>query len=377
MKKLNITFLLPGAPCAPTGGAKVVYEYANRLSHRGHSVTVVHADIIQTDLPIWKKASRVPVYYYYRAFQRFDPGGWFQLDNSVRLLWVPSFSERYIPNADVVIATAWQTAEWAAEYRSTKGERFYLVQHLETWSGPEKRVLDTWTAPLKKIVISRWLKGIGDRLGENSCYVPNGLDFDRFRLDIAPEARSPERIMMLYHRSDWKGSGDGLRALASVKEQVPSLRATLFGVPRRPRHLPDWIDYRCQPAQDVLCNLYNEASIFVAPSWSEGWGLPASEAMMCGAAVAATDIGGHQEFAIHEKTALLSPAKDSEHLAKNILRLIGDSSLRLRLAYGGHGYIQQFSWKRAVDHLESLLMKTVEPVSVAQSSESCTQSLSR
>ena len=77
--------------------------------------------------------------------------------------------------------------------------------------------------------------------------------------------------------------------------------------------------------------------------------------MMCGAAVAATDNGGHREFAFHEKTALLSPPKDPRSLATNIIRLIRDEELRIRLAKQGNANIQQFTWDRAADAFEKAI----------------------
>lgn len=114
------------------------------------------------------------------------------------------------------------------------------------------------------------------------------------------------------------------------------------------------------PAQADLRRLYNQTAVFVAPSWTEGWGLTASEAMMCGAALAATDIGGHQEYMKNETTALLSPARQPEILAKNILRLLCDTDLRVGLAKCGNEYIQQFTWKKATDRLESILCSRSE-----------------
>ena len=38
----NITFLLPSHGRRPTGGYKVVYEYANRLSANGYTVNIVY-----------------------------------------------------------------------------------------------------------------------------------------------------------------------------------------------------------------------------------------------------------------------------------------------------------------------------------------------
>mgnify|MGYP003350828049 CR=1 FL=1 len=40
---LNIAMVLPFPVTKPVGGAKIIYEYANRLFERGHSITIYHS----------------------------------------------------------------------------------------------------------------------------------------------------------------------------------------------------------------------------------------------------------------------------------------------------------------------------------------------
>lgn len=362
---LRITFLLPGPGHMPVGGFKVVYEYANHLSRRGHRVTVVHPARCLVNASyghIWKRAIR----YLQRSLNgSYRPDSWFRIDPEVKFLWVPSLDSQNIPDGDVVIASAWQTAEWAAEYPASKGRGCYLIQHWEAWAGqegrcnPEDRVRATWKAPLKKIVIAHWLEDIATELGQDCAYIPNGLDFERFGLDKPIEARNGKQVMMLYHEQHpWKGTADGLKALSIVQAEVPDLRVTLYGTSvRHGARFPCWIEYHRLPKQNELRERYNDAAIFISPAWTEGWPLPPAEAMLCGAALVTTDIGGHREYAIQGETALLSPAKAPTELAANLLRLIRDQELRIKLARQGNEYIRQFSWKRAVGSFEAELLK--------------------
>ena len=356
MKGLRITFLLHGSGHLPNGGVKVVYEYANHLSRRGHRVSLVH--------PALNAAASTPVHAVKSAFsfvwrstnRSFHPKSWFQIEPTVRVLWVPTLSSRFIPDGDVVLATAWATAEWLTEYPASKGKKFYLIQSWETWAGPEDRVRGTWTAPLKKIVIARWLRDVADELGVECSYIPNGIDCHKFGIDTPIENRNPNQLMMLYHSHPVKGSADGLEALSLVKEEIPDLRVTLFGTCAANGKFPQWIDYRRLPSQQELRECYNQASVFIAPARTEGWPLPPAEAMLCGAALAATDIGGHREYAVHEETALLSPARLPEKLAENVLRLIRHPELRAKIARQGQDCIRKFTWAKAVDSFEAVLM---------------------
>lgn len=355
MTSLKITFLLPGTGHFPTGGSKVVYEYANRLSHRGHRVSLVHPALAVTTAT-GKQVARSAVSFVHRAATNgFRPNTWFKLDPRIRVLWVPSLSHRFIPDGDVVLATAWETAEWIVEYPEIKGDKFYLIQSWETWAGPEDRVKATWLTPLKKIVVARWLQELARELGVECSYIPNGIDFEQFGLDRPIENRDPDRAMMLYHLHPVKGSTDGLDALALVKKEARNLRVTLFGTSVLECRLPKWVEYSRLPTQHQLRALYNQASIFVAPGRTEGWPLPPAEAMLCGAALVATDIGGHREYAVHRETALLSPPKDPEQLAANILELMRSQELRKTIAHQGHKCIWRYSWESAVNSFERLL----------------------
>jgi hypothetical protein len=87
------------------------------------------------------------------------------MDPKVRFLCVPSLSERFVPDGDVVIATAWQTAEWVSQYSSAKGVASILFSTWKPGMDRGKSVYATWKAPLQKIVPSKWLVEIARRSG--------------------------------------------------------------------------------------------------------------------------------------------------------------------------------------------------------------------
>ena len=360
---MKITFLVPRDGRQPIGGFRIVYQYANSLAAKGHRVRVVHAAFVSSGPvgPLRFMRRHVAEYLFRAATGRWKPDPWFDVDPRVTLAWIPFLAPIFVPDSDVIVATWWRTAEMLAAWPGNKGRKFYLIQHLETWAGPEARVMATWRLPLRKIVIARWLQDIAGELGEDACYIPNGLDFRHFAIDTPPRQRSGTHLAMLYHDDAWKGSGDGLEALTQARHAVPQLTAELFGVGPPPPSLPDWIRYHRNPPQAELRRIYNRAAIFVSPSWAEGWSLPPAESLMCGCALACTDIGGHREYARHGETALLSPAKQPAKLAQDILRLIRDENLRLELARRGHEFVQQFTRERAADAFETLIRSASTP----------------
>lgn len=358
---MKIVFVLPFSGKNPGGGIKVVYSYANHLVACGHQVTVVHPAGLYLGIdPKDRWYKNFLKYALLGLTKKYRPKDWFRLDTRVEVRWVPSLAKKFIPNADIVVATAWGTAEWVVNYPASKGQKYYLIQGFEDWSGTRDRVLATWKMPFKKIVISHWLQAIATSLNERSRYIPNGLDFMAFGVDIPPEARDPSQILMLYHHLEIKGSADGLKVLSTLKGRFPSLKATLFGVVTPAEgEIPDWIVFEHKPTQKRLRALYNQSSIFISPSLTEGWALPPAEAMQCGCATVLTDIGGH-EYAVDGKTSLLSAPKDVDLMTKNVLRLLQDDSYRVALAYSAISEISQFSWSRACDSLEGYFRESIQ-----------------
>ncbi len=356
---MRICFALTGIGVYPIGGFRIVYEYANGLAGLGHEVTVVHPCRMANSGDSLLALGRLAAVYFGRGLGLrggYKPNTWFNMDRRVTMLWTPSLHARWIPSGDAVIATGWQTAECVAELPPSKGQKYYLIQQVESNFGfDESRVAATWKMPLRKIVAGRWLLEIARSKGESATFVLQGLTFSEFGLDIPLSARSPYMAIQLYSDASCKGSAEGIEALCKVREQIPQLEVALFGVPARPQIIPDWMGYWQNPSRETLRKLYNQAAIFVSPSHSEGCALPPCEAAQCGAALCVTDIGGHREYAIHEQTALLSPAGETKKLGDNIARLIRDKTLRGRLAENAHRYVQQFTCDRAVSAFEQVL----------------------
>ncbi|NML32429.1 glycosyltransferase family 4 protein [Paraburkholderia antibiotica] len=355
---MKISFVLTGSGHKPVGGFKVVYEYANRLSAIGHTVTVVHPAWVRRDEPVVDRIKRSIRYVQRATDKTYEPKRWFPVDTSVELLWTPNLSSRFVPDADIVVATGAPTAEWVNSYGPEKGRKFYLLQHYESWDPIGLERLDaTYRMPLEKIAISRWLCEVATEKGSHATYIPNGLDQREFFITRDPILRDSAQGIMLYHPLPEKGTEIGIRACEVVREKMPELKLTMFGVYDRPAGLPRWIDYQKSPSVTQLRDMYNDASFVVAPSVTEGWGLVPCEAMQCGCALAATDAGGHMEFAVHNSTALVSPASDVRALAANIERLVRDNDVRNSLALSGARHLTKYSWEKSASELNALFCR--------------------
>lgn len=357
-----ITFVMPDYPKEPTGGYRIVFQYANELVKKGYKLNIIFPSILKKvpiDRGIFNHIKWFIKSILFRIFLPKKPViDWQSIDSSINQIYVYDLNEKYIPNGDIIIATAWQTAEWVNSYSAIKGKKFYFLQHYEIWAGPKGRVDRTWTFPMKKIVIASWLRNLGESFGlKKISIVPNPIDHNNFYITKNIKERNRMKVSMLYHQSEWKGSQDGLQAIEIVKRKIPGIQAVLFGFPKRGDEIPEWIDYVQKPSQEYLRDtVYNESSIFICPSWKEGWGLPVSEAMACGCAIISTNNGGVNDFAIHNETALISPIKNPNELAKNIIKLITNDNLREKLSFSGRKKICEFTIERSISLFEKALL---------------------
>ena len=105
-----------------------------------------------------------------------------------------------------------------------------------------------------------------------------------------------------------------------------------------------------------LLQLYHLCQLFVFPSWHEGFGLPALEAMACGAPVIGANTSSLPEV-IGRSDALFDPL-DAAAISAAIARALGDEPYRADLRRHGLQQAQKFSWpataQRAIAAWESL-----------------------
>lgn len=105
-----------------------------------------------------------------------------------------------------------------------------------------------------------------------------------------------------------------------------------------------------------LVQLFNLCELFVFPSWHEGFGLPALEAMSCGAPVIGANTSSLPEV-IGREDALFDPFSQ-EAIAEKIAQVLGSENCRQDLSRHGLKQSQLFSWdesgRRTIRALEQV-----------------------
>ena len=143
MTKINI--VLPLLPKKPIGGFKVLFEYANQMIEDSCDVTIYYPKKLKPE-NIKKGVFYKILFTFFHVLKTKNDYGvtWFNLNERVKEEFIYTLEEKYIREADVIIATSWETAAWIGNYSINKGKKLYLIQGFETWSGSKEEIFKTW-----------------------------------------------------------------------------------------------------------------------------------------------------------------------------------------------------------------------------------------
>jgi glycosyltransferase involved in cell wall biosynthesis len=101
-----------------------------------------------------------------------------------------------------------------------------------------------------------------------------------------------------------------------------------------------------------LAPLYRSADLFVLPSDFDNSPNAVLEAMACGLAVIATDVGGVPEYVAHGKGGALTPAGDAAAFARTIAEWLDTPTHRREAGvFNRQRAVQQFSWHASAKSL--------------------------
>ncbi|KXJ53206.1 MAG: hypothetical protein AXW17_06950 [Colwellia sp. Phe_37] len=289
---MKITFVVPELNL--TGGLRVISIYADLLSRRGHEVTVVSPN---ERAPTLKERIKSFLNWKGYKFKRgFDQSFFEGANHTVKVIKnAGEVTANDVPDADIIIATFWITAEWLAKYPESKGKKIYFIQHHEVheWL-PVERVKTTFKLPFKKIVVAQWLASTleNEYQQSNVAVVTNAVDHKLFH---APARQKNMKVTfgLMYSGREYKGSRIAFNSLNQLKKQYPFIRVVAFGLeaPEKVIGLPESAEYFSQPNQNQIRDIYSQCDAWLFTSSSEGFGLPILEAMACRTPVIGTCCG--------------------------------------------------------------------------------------
>jgi len=307
------------------GGIRRIIELSNRLTVRGHDVTIFHSD--------------------------GSPCQWMKCIAKIK-----SYEALLNEEHDVIIYNDPNPVDYnLVKKAKSKLKVFYVLElykkellagfNLKIYLPENKRMLflkKSLCSPYLLLSNATWEKEwLKKNMNIDSTLLLGGVNSEMFYPIEVEKNQDEIRILCSGDPRERKGTKNILEAIEIVKKEEPRIVLDTYygkGIP-----------------QEKMAEKYCSADIFVEASWQAGWNNPVAEAMACKIPVVCTDIGGVKDFAFHEKTALLVPPENSQAMATAILRLIGDKNLGKELGEYAYQHIKKFNWDESVKRLEEIL----------------------
>lgn len=362
---MRITFLIP--PIEMSGGQRVVSIYADRLACRGHEVVVAAPPHGLPSLRIClrelRRRRRLPSLLRYIRQSPHHFAGTRAKIFRPRESRPIRFAD--VPETEVVVATWWETAEWAYENFPADIPKFHLIQGNEPTFPylPRERVAATWRLPSRKIVISQSLKELVELASpdpDRILLIPNSVDTNQFHAPPRGKQTVPT-VGMLYSSAPLKGCDVSLRALEICRQTFPNVRLVAFGGNDPHIPLPPGAHFVKLPPQDSIRELYAQCDVWLCGSYSEGFHLPPGEAMACRCPVVSTKVGGPLDIIRDGVNGYLVDTGDHEALGRRLVDILSlDETRWLEMSNAALATVTAYTWDDATDLLEAALLEAVE-----------------
>lgn len=200
------------------------------------------------------------------------------------------------------------------------------------------------------VVPSRYLVEVFREFGIESRALPNFIDVDRF--SYRPRRPLRPRLVCTRGFEPYYSLDVVVRAYAEVKKKFSSARLVLVGKGSREAEIRALVrdleladvEFAGVSSRETIASAYAQADIFVNASWLDNMPVSILEAFASGTPVASTAAEGIRHLVQHERTGLLSPPGDWRALAENILRLLQEPDLALRLAQNAYHECSHYCW---------------------------------
>lgn len=355
------------------GISTYVYNLSKRLVERGHEVTVITRGT-------WKKTyyEEIEGVSVYRV--KFIP--FFPSPFKIHQIYVNKLLKSLKFNFDLihlhgtlmpvkpvfesslpVIFTSHGASKKKLDSMEAKTLHFYIVKFLR------KHLFELEQEIVEK---SEMLTAVSNSsadefkvyhsINKEMTIVHNGVDTDFF---VPSENRSGLRSILYTGRFEiFKGLTDLVECSGIVCKKYPDVKFILIGSGTilenlkkqvSKLELEDNILFTGSLSKSQIIEYYQKATIFVLPSYREGFPTSLMEAMSCGIPSIATNVEGSAELIKDGENGLLVPTKSPEKLAESIIYLLENEKFRYKIGANARDHIvKNYDWKTITDGFEKL-----------------------
>lgn len=328
-KKLHITYVMTWTGVC--GGSKIILEHANKLTERGHKITIISHD-------------KKPI--------------WFKMNDSIQFIEVPwgqTLCES-IPKCDVIVATYWREIYECIEQKIAPV--IYFEQgdyHLFDLEKLDNRTYEYIKKQLEVVqfvyTVSTFAKNkIKQIYNKDAIVIPNAVDSTIFFCKEYRKNNKKINIAIIgSEESEFKRIGNILKAIEIVKEEGYDIELNWI-TPTEPKR--NKIKAIVNPPQLIIGDTLRKSDIYICASMYESFCLPVLEAMTCGVAVITTNNGGNMDFVKDNENALVIEKDNIDDIVEKTKKLINNAQLRERLSRAALETSKQYSWNKTINMVE-------------------------
>jgi glycosyltransferase involved in cell wall biosynthesis len=211
------------------------------------------------------------------------------------------------------------------------------------------------------------LRALDLQLPQIVAHVPNGIDIPAQTVPLSKAAvvGLPQRYALFLSRINWK---KGLDRLIEAWQWVPELPLVIAGNDDegyRPKlealaqslGVADRVLFVGPVSDEHKWAMYEQAQLFLLPSYSENFGIVVAEAMAMGCPVVVTPEVGIAQL-VESAAAGVVASNDPPKLAAVIVALLADEARRRELGRRGREFARaHLSWTGIVEQMEHLYQR--------------------
>ena len=360
---MDITFVLPKFLTQPNNEMGTINSFAKHLSDRGHTVTLIYPLELNQNKLQKKINNFIKIIKDWTGETHSPDKNLFYTDiPGVNIQVVYNLSPKYLPLADKIVATDWESNLAIQDLPKKYGEKYYFVQSWEPYFYRSRKPLQSLQTPAQKIALSEWIKEeliklgqdpfgpVGNFIDQKNFYCWN--DFDNRSYDIG-----------LFHHSKTKNFKEELKILNRIKKERSSLNAAVLSYGSPKCDLPHWIDLTINPTSFQRRELYNEIKLLIYKNKKEGWPREPMEAMASGCVLISNQNKGVQEYINNQENGFLINSERKwfffdtivNNMVNKISYLLSNHSEAQKISQRASQIVQEYKAQKTIEKLEDIL----------------------
>jgi glycosyltransferase involved in cell wall biosynthesis len=356
--------MILSVPFPPNEGiGYYTYNLSKKLLEKGHEVVVItRGSFKKTQTEIFDsieiiRAPYVPIYpFYLKIHGIFVNKVLKSLESNIDLVHIHTPLSPFVKTSLPIITTV--HTPMLTDYRQVEIKSIYsLLSKISARfiSYPlEKKLIQS------SDVITTVTKSVAQELKEfyfdskSINVVENGVDEKIFYPKKEKSEKSIKYAMFVGRIDREKGLFDLVECGRYICKERPELYFIIAGKGRdlnklikkiKNAGLQDRFIFLGQVNKDNLVKLYQNATLFILPSYHEGLPSVVLEAMSCSLPVIVTDVRGNRDLITQGENGIIIPPKEPKKIAEAINMLLGDKKLRQYLGENARNtIIKNYTW---------------------------------